>query len=104
MRRPALVLGAAALFGCAGSRPAPAATAADAAPKPGYYAVLKTARGEVELRGNADSTQAILEYAKELEQIEDVALVELKRSSRRTGPSGDRADFELLVRVREGQG
>lgn len=65
---------------------------------------FERARGEVELRGNADSTQAILDYAKELEQIEDVALVELKRSSRRTGPSGDRADFELLVRVREEQG
>ena len=50
MRKTALVLAAAALSGCAGSRPAPAAPAADAAPKPGLYAVLKTARGEVELR------------------------------------------------------
>ena len=57
-------------------------------------------RSEMELRGNADSTQTILDYAKALEQVEDIAAVELKRSSRRLSPSGDRADFELLVRVR----
>ncbi|OGX28668.1 MAG: hypothetical protein A3B78_01015 [Omnitrophica WOR_2 bacterium RIFCSPHIGHO2_02_FULL_67_20] len=57
-------------------------------------------RSEVELRGNADSTQVILDYAKALEQLEGIAAVELKRSTRRSGPSGDRADFELLVRVR----
>lgn len=50
MSKASLAIGAAALLGCAGSRPAPAAPAADAAPKPGLYAVLKTARGEVELR------------------------------------------------------
>ena len=57
-------------------------------------------RGQMELRGSADSTQTILDYAKALEQVEDIAAVELKRSSRRVGPSGDRADFELLLRVR----
>ena len=67
-------------------------------------------RGEMELRGNADSTQAILDYAKALGRLEGIAAVELKRSTRRSGPAGDRADFELLVRMRaappgrEGQG
>ena len=64
-------------------------------------------RSEVELRGNADSTQTILDYAKALEQREAIAAVELRRSTRRSGPSGDRADFELLVRMRatpSGQG
>lgn len=50
MKGPALALCAAALLGCAGPRPAPAASVADSAPKPGLYAVLKTARGEVEMR------------------------------------------------------
>ncbi|TPW21423.1 MAG: Peptidyl-prolyl cis-trans isomerase, partial [Elusimicrobia bacterium] len=48
MRGPALSLCSAALLGCASTPPAPPAAAA--LPKPGLYAVLKTARGEVELR------------------------------------------------------
>ena len=56
-------------------------------------------RSELELRGSADSTQAILDYAKALAELEKVASVELKRSTRRSGASGDRADFELLLRL-----
>lgn len=49
MKKAALLFAAAASFGCASAPSAPEA-ASDSAPKPGLYAVLKTARGEVELR------------------------------------------------------
>jgi hypothetical protein len=61
-------------------------------------------RAQVELRGSGSSTQSILDYIQTLEQLEEVEAVELKRSGRRSGPSGDRADFELLLRVRPSKG
>ena len=61
---------------------------------------FERSRAEMAVRGSAGSTQDILDYVKQLEPLDGVAAVELKHSTRRPGATGDRADFELLVRLR----
>jgi len=58
---------------------------------------VERSRASIVLRGDADSTQAVLEYIKQLEGLEGVRGVELKYSTRRTTPSGERTAFELLL-------
>lgn len=55
------------------------------------------ARREVGVRGNAPSTQDVLNYIKQLEQLDGIETVELKYSTRRSTPAGERTDFELLL-------
>lgn len=55
---------------------------------------------EFVLRGNAATNQAVLEYLKQLERVEGVADVRLKYSTRRTTSTGERTDFEVLLRQR----
>lgn len=55
-------------------------------------------RRELVLRGSAASTQTVLEYIRQLEGLKGVGAVELKYSTRRQGASGERTDFELVLR------
>ena len=69
-------------------------------------AVLETlmferGRRELVVRGNADSTQAVLSYIKELERVHGISQVQLKYSTRRSTGSGERTDFELVMRQQE---
>ncbi len=57
-------------------------------------------RRELTVRGNAPSTQDVLGYIAQLEDLAEVESVELKYSTRRTTAAGERTDFELLVRQR----
>lgn len=59
---------------------------------------FERARRELILRGNAPSTQAVLDYLKQLESIEGIAGAELKYSTRRMTAAGERTDFELVLR------
>jgi Tfp pilus assembly PilM family ATPase len=59
---------------------------------------FERAKREVVLRGNAASTQAVLDYIKQLEHLEGVGGVDLKYSTRRSTPAGERTDFELALR------
>ena len=59
-------------------------------------------RREVVVRGRAGSTQDVLAYIGQLEAVEGVAGVELKYSTRRSTPLGERTDFELVLRQRSG--
>ena len=51
----------------------------------------------VVLRGSASSTQEVLSYVHELEHLEHVESVQLRHSTSRAGPSGQRTDFELVI-------
>ena len=55
------------------------------------------ARGELVLRGSAASTQEVLGYIASLESLEGIRGVHLKYSTRRTTPTGERTDFELVL-------
>lgn len=59
------------------------------------------ARRELVLRGSAHTTQDVLAYIKELNALDAVGDVQLKYSTRRTGPSGERTDFEISIRQEE---
>jgi len=61
---------------------------------------FERSRGELVVRGNAVTTVDVLAYIKQLEQIEGVEGVRLRYSTRRSTPSGDRTDFELVVTQR----
>ena len=60
---------------------------------------FERARHETILRGAADSTQTVLDYVQQLSRLEGVGAVDLRYSTRRSTPAGDRVDFELLLRV-----
>ena len=62
---------------------------------------FERAKREVVLRGHAASTQTVLEYIKQLEQLDGVGAVQLKHSTRRSSLSGERTEFELILRQRE---
>lgn len=55
-------------------------------------------RHELVLRGRADSTQVVLDYLRQLQQVPGVAGVELKFSTTRATAAGEYTDFELVVR------
>ena len=59
---------------------------------------FERAKREVVLRGHAASTQTVLEYIKQLEQLDGVGAVQLKHSTRRSSLSGERTEFELVLR------
>jgi len=59
--------------------------------------MFERAKREVVVRGNASSTQEVLDYVKALEQLPGVSSVRLKYSTRRSTPSGERTDFELVL-------
>ena len=70
-------------------------------------AVLETlaferGRRELIVRGNADSTQTVLDYIKQLERVKGIGQVQLKYSTRRSTSAGERTDFELVMRQQEG--
>jgi len=52
------------------------------------------------VRGSAASTQDVLGYIAKLQEVEGVRGVHLKYSTRRSSPSGERTDFELVVTQR----
>ena len=58
---------------------------------------FERARKELVLRGSAASTQAVLDYIKQLKRLEGVTGVQLRYSTRRATASGDRTDFELFL-------
>jgi hypothetical protein len=58
---------------------------------------FERARGELVVRGNAVTTVDVLSYIKQLEQISGIEGVRLRYSTRRSTPSGDRTDFELVM-------
>ncbi len=58
---------------------------------------FERAKREMTVRGNASSTQDVLDYVKALEQLHGVGGVRLKYSTRRSTPSGERTDFELVL-------
>ena len=58
---------------------------------------FERARQEVVLRGSAASTQAVLDYIKQLEHLDGISGVQLRYSTRRATPTGDRTDFELFL-------
>lgn len=55
---------------------------------------------EITVRGTAESTEDMLGYRKQLEQLDGVSSVDLRYSTRRSTPSGERIDFELILRQR----
>ena len=59
--------------------------------------VYERGKRELVLRGRAPSTQTVLDYVQQLQQLDDVSQVRLKYSTRRQTPTGERTDFELLV-------
>ncbi len=59
---------------------------------------FERARSEVGLRGHAESTQAVLDYLKQLGKVGGVGEVYLKYSTRRSTPAGERIDFEVVLR------
>ncbi|MBI4341988.1 MAG: pilus assembly protein PilM [Candidatus Omnitrophica bacterium] len=61
---------------------------------------VEQARREIVLRGIAASTQTVLDYIQQLERLEGVEAVELKYSTSRSTSSGERTDFELVLRPR----
>ncbi len=62
---------------------------------------FERSRKELVLRGSAPTTQEVLDFIKNLEQLDQVAGVDLRYSTRRSTPSGERTDFELMVRPAE---
>jgi len=60
---------------------------------------FERSRREMSLKGSAASTQDVLEYIKTLERVEGIQGVDLKYSAQRSAPSGERASFELLLRL-----
>ncbi len=56
-------------------------------------------RREVVVRGRAGSTQDVITYIAQLEAMEGVERVDLKYSTRRSTPMGERTDFELVLRL-----
>jgi hypothetical protein len=72
-------------------RTTPAAVALEAV-------TFERAKRELVLRGNASSNQAVLEYLAQLEQLEEIGEVRLKYSTRRATSTGERTDFEVLLR------
>lgn len=63
---------------------------------------FEASRRELIVRGNAPSTQVVLEYRKALEKVAGIESVELKYTSQRATAAGDRTDFELLLLQRAG--
>ena len=61
---------------------------------------FERAKEELVLRGNAASTQEVLDYIKNLKRLKDVSGAELRYSTRRTTPTGERTDFELVLHQR----
>lgn len=62
---------------------------------------FERSKREVVVRGNASSTQDVLDYVKQLEAVEGVGSVRLKYSTRRSSPSGERTDFEVVLEERK---
>ena len=60
---------------------------------------VEQSRREITVRGLATSTQTVLDYIQSLEQLEGIEAVELKYSTSRTTPSGERTHFELLLKT-----
>lgn len=61
-------------------------------------------RKELVVRGSAASTQEVLGYVNQLEQIQGVSSVQLKYSTTRSTAGGNRTDFELAIQQHKGQG
>ena len=59
---------------------------------------LERARRELVIRGAADSTQTVLGYIAALKELPGVAGVELRYTTQRSGASGERTEFELVMR------
>ncbi len=55
-------------------------------------------RQEISVRGGAPTTQEVLNYIKQLGQLQGIGSVDLKYSTQRSTPSGERIDFELALR------
>jgi len=58
---------------------------------------FERSRRELSVKGQAATTQAVLEYMKQLERVEGVRKVELKHSTQRLTPAGERTSFELVL-------
>jgi hypothetical protein len=54
-------------------------------------------RREMVVRGSAGATQDVLEYIRQLEQVDGVSTVQLRYSTRRATAAGERTDFELII-------
>ena len=61
---------------------------------------VEPSRREIVVRGLAASTQTVLEYIQVLGQLEGIEGVELKYSTSRVTPAGERTNFELMLRMR----
>lgn len=72
-----------------------------ATPEPVSLEALTVEQGrhEITVRGLAASTQTVLEYIQRLEQLEGIEAVELKYSTSRSTPSGERTQFELMLKT-----
>jgi Tfp pilus assembly protein PilN len=55
-------------------------------------------RQELIVRGQAPSTQAVLEYIQQLEQLDGIESVSLKYSRRRSGSADGATEFEVVCR------
>ncbi len=58
---------------------------------------FERARSEVVVRGTAPSTQEVLNYVGQLEHLNGVSNVQLRYSTSRITPAGERTDFELVL-------
>ncbi len=63
--------------------------------------VVERRNREVTLRGRTQSTQTVLDFAKQLEEISGIAKVLLNYSTRRATADGERIDFELTLRQQD---
>ena len=59
---------------------------------------LERGRRELVLRGDASSTQAVLEYIRALQGLSGVEEVALQYTAQRPGRAGERTEFELVMR------
>jgi len=61
---------------------------------------FERSREELQLRGSSSSTEHVLDYISKLKDIHGIEHVQLKYSTRRSTPSGERTDFKLILTVR----
>lgn len=63
------------------------------------WLAFERARRELTLRGDAMTTQDVLGYLKQLEQLAGISRVDLQYTTARLTPTGERTDFQLVLHL-----
>jgi len=61
---------------------------------------FERAKGQMTVRGSTVSTQSVLDYIQQLERINGIDRIDLRYTTQRSSPAGDRTDFELILTQR----